>query len=72
MISDNYDDKIQNHIFNPSDELNEVQIVNTVLSVDPDNSPELTAMFASSLATSISKECANVSPGQNKRMFPDK
>ena len=34
---------------------NEVQIVNTVLSVDPDNSPELTAMFASSLATSISK-----------------
>lgn len=34
---------------------NEVQIVNTVLSVDPDNSPEITAMFGSSLATSISK-----------------
>jgi len=34
---------------------NEVQIVNTVLSVDPDNSPELTALFASSLATAISK-----------------
>ena len=34
---------------------NEVQIVNTVLSVDPDNSPEMTAMFGSSLATSISK-----------------
>ena len=34
---------------------NEVQIVNTVLSVDPDCSPELTAMFGSSLATSISK-----------------
>ncbi len=33
---------------------NEVQIINTVLSVDQDNSPELTAMFASSLATMIS------------------
>lgn len=32
----------------------EVQIVNTVLSVDQDNSPEMTAMFGSSLATSIS------------------
>ena len=39
----------------PSDFRNEVQVVNTVLSVDPDNSPELTAMFGSSLATSISK-----------------
>ena len=39
----------------PEDFKNEVQIVNTVLSVDPDNSPELTAMFGSSLATSISK-----------------
>ena len=34
---------------------NEVQIVNTVLSVDTDNSPELTAMFGSSLCTSISE-----------------
>ena len=34
---------------------NEVQIVNTVLSVDQDNSPELAAMFGSSLCTSISK-----------------
>ncbi len=34
---------------------NEVQIVNTVLSVDPDYSPELTAMFGSSLSTCISK-----------------
>ncbi len=34
---------------------NEVQIISTVLSVDQDCSPELTAMFASSLATSISK-----------------
>lgn len=34
---------------------NEVQIVNTVLSVDQDNSPELTALFGSSLATAISK-----------------
>ena len=34
---------------------NEVQIVNTVLSVDQDNSPEMTAMFGASLATSISK-----------------
>lgn len=39
----------------PENFRNEVQIVNTVLSVDPDNSPELTALFASSLATSISK-----------------
>ena len=39
----------------PSDLKNEVQIVNTILSVDPDNSPEITALFASSLATSISK-----------------
>ncbi len=39
----------------PSDFKNEVQIVNTVLSVDPDNSPEMAAMFGSSLATSISK-----------------
>lgn len=34
---------------------NEVQVISTVLSVDQDCSPELTAMFASSLATSISK-----------------
>lgn len=39
----------------PEDFKNEVQIVNTVLSVDPDYSPELTAMFGSSLATCISK-----------------
>lgn len=34
---------------------NEVQIINTVLSVDPDNTPEMTAMFGSSLALGISK-----------------
>src|SRR5574344_2765357 len=34
---------------------NEVQVINTILSVDPDNSPELTAMFGSSLTTCISK-----------------
>ena len=34
---------------------NEVQIVNTVLSVEQDCSPEITALFGSSLATSISK-----------------
>ena len=34
---------------------NEVQIISTVLSVDQDCSPELTAMFASSLAVSVSK-----------------
>ena len=34
---------------------NEVQIINTVLSVDQDCSPELTAMLGSSLAVSISK-----------------
>ena len=39
----------------PEDFRNEVQVVNTVLSVDPDYSPELTAMFGSSLATCISK-----------------
>ena len=33
---------------------NEVQIVNTVLSVDTANSPEMTALFGSSLALSIS------------------
>lgn len=39
----------------PNDFKNEVQIVNTILSVDPDNSPEMAALFGSSLATSISK-----------------
>ena len=39
----------------PEDFRNEVQVVNTVLSVDPDYSPELSAMFGSSLCTSISK-----------------
>ena len=39
----------------PSDFKNEVQIVNTVLSVDQDNSPEMTAMFGSSLCVSISE-----------------
>lgn len=39
----------------PEDFRNEVQVVNTVLSVDTDNSPELAAMFGSSLATSISQ-----------------
>ena len=34
---------------------NEVQVINTVLSVDPDNSPEITALFGSSLALGISK-----------------
>lgn len=38
----------------PEDFKNEVQIVNTVLSVDQDNSPEMAAMFGSSLATCIS------------------
>ena len=33
---------------------NEVQVINTVLSVDPNNSPEMTALFASSLALGIS------------------
>ena len=33
---------------------NEVQVVNTILSVDPDNSPEMAAMLGSSLALSIS------------------
>ena len=39
----------------PEDFRNEVQVVNTILSVDTNNSPELSAMFGSSLATCISK-----------------
>ncbi len=39
----------------PEDFRNEVQVVNTVLSVDNDYSPELAAMFGSSLCTCISK-----------------
>ena len=39
----------------PENFRNEVQIVNTILSVEQDNSPEITALFGSSLATSISK-----------------
>lgn len=39
----------------PEDFRNEVQVVNTVLSVDNDNSPELSAMFGSSLSTAISQ-----------------
>lgn len=39
----------------PENFRNEVQVVNTVLSVDQDNSPEMTALFGSSLATCISK-----------------
>ncbi len=39
----------------PDDFRNEVQIVNTILSVDPDNSPELAALLGSSIATAISK-----------------
>lgn len=39
----------------PQNFKNEVQVVNTVLSVDPDYTPELTAMLGSSLATCISK-----------------
>ena len=33
---------------------NEVQVVNTVLSVDPDRTPEMTALFGTSLALGIS------------------
>ena len=33
----------------------EIQVVNTVLSVDPDNSPEMAALFGSSLCLGISK-----------------
>ena len=39
----------------PEDFRNEVQVVNTILSVDQDNSPELTALLGSSLSVSISK-----------------
>lgn len=39
----------------PENFRNEVQIVNTILSVEQDCSPEMAAMFGSSLATSISE-----------------
>lgn len=39
----------------PENFRNEVQVVNTILSVDQDNAPEMTALFGSSLAVSISK-----------------
>lgn len=39
----------------PEDFRNEVQVINTVLSVDQDNSPEMAAMLGSSLAVSISQ-----------------
>ena len=39
----------------PEDFRNEVQVVNTVLSVDPNSPPEMPAMFGSSLATCISE-----------------
>lgn len=38
----------------PEGFMNEVQVVNTILSVDQDNAPELVALFGSSLALSIS------------------
>ena len=39
----------------PENFRNEVQVVNTILSVDQDNTPEMTALFGSSLTTSISQ-----------------
>ena len=39
----------------PENFRNEVQVVNTILSVDQDNTPEMTALFGSSLSTSISQ-----------------
>ncbi len=39
----------------PEDFRNEVQVINTVLSVEQDNSPEMMALLGSSIATSISK-----------------
>ncbi len=39
----------------PENFRNEVQVINTVLSVEQDNLPELTALLGSSLAVSISK-----------------
>ena len=39
----------------PEDFRNEVQVVNTILSVDPDSPPEMPAMLGSSLATCISE-----------------
>ena len=53
---------------------NEVQIVNTVLSVEQDNSPEITALLGSSIATCISKipfdgPIAGVKVGRVNREF---
>ncbi|HHT39337.1 MAG TPA: polyribonucleotide nucleotidyltransferase, partial [Acholeplasmataceae bacterium] len=39
----------------PEGFMHEVQIINTVLSSDPDNTPEMTALFGSSLVTHLSK-----------------
>ena len=39
----------------PEDFRNKVDVVNEILSVDQDNTPEMTALFASSLAVSISE-----------------
>ena len=39
----------------PEDFRNKVDVVNEILSVDQDNTPEMTALFASSLAVSISQ-----------------
>ncbi len=39
----------------PEDFRNKVDVINEVLSVDQDNTPEMTALFGSSLATSISE-----------------
>lgn len=53
---------------------NEVQVINTVLSVDPNNSPEITAMFGSSLALGISNipfdgPIAGVMVGKNGKNY---
>ena len=45
----------------PKDMRNDVSIVCTVMSVDPDCSPEITAMVGTSIALSIS-ECRGTDP----------
>ncbi|HOZ53780.1 MAG TPA: polyribonucleotide nucleotidyltransferase [Bacilli bacterium] len=56
----------------PEDFRNEVQIVNTIMSVDRDHSPEMAALFGSSLATCISKIPFNGPVASVKVAYVDK
>ena len=53
ILTDRVIDRPMRPLF-PKDMRNDVSVVMTVLSVDPDNSPEITGMIATSIALSIS------------------